>query len=125
SLDYRPIDGLSLKMLAARVQSNDLFGNATSFDHVNTTKNNMNGTASRDTRSSVDNLMELTANYSKTFSDHKLDALAGYSWQDNTYEQFYAYNYDFPTDDYTYNKLEAGTAIQREIGRASGRERVT
>lgn len=115
SLDYRPIDGLSLKMLAARVQSNDLFGNATSFDHVNTTKNNMNGTASRDTRSSVDNLMELTANYTKTFSDHKLDALVGYSWQDNTYEQFYAYNYDFPTDDYTYNKLEAGTAIQRGL----------
>ncbi|MBD1431249.1 SusC/RagA family TonB-linked outer membrane protein [Sphingobacterium sp. DN00404] len=115
SVDYRPLEGLSLKMLLSRVQNNNLFGGATTFDHVNTTKNNLNGTASRDTRSAVENLMELTANYTKTFEGHKIDVLGGYSWQDDTYEQFYAYNFDFPTDNYTYNKLEAGMALQRGL----------
>ncbi|MEZ0452719.1 SusC/RagA family TonB-linked outer membrane protein [Sphingobacterium thalpophilum] len=115
SVDYRPIKGLSLKMLLSRVQNNDLSGNATSFDHVNTTKNNLNGTASRNTRSSVQNLMELTGNYTATFDHHKVDLLGGYSWQDDTFDQFYAYNFDFPTDEYTYNKLEAGMALQRGL----------
>ncbi|PRD57292.1 SusC/RagA family TonB-linked outer membrane protein [Sphingobacterium gobiense] len=116
SLDYRPVEGLSLKMLLSRVQNNNLSGNATTFNHVNTTKNNLNGTASRDTRAATENLMELTANYTKSFDGHKIDMLGGYSWQDDTFEQFYAYNFDFPTDNYTYNKLEAGAAIQRGLG---------
>lgn len=113
SVDYRPIRDLSIKALMSRVQTNDLYGNATSFDHVNTTKNNLNGTASRSTNADVENLLELTANFSKTLGDHKLGGLVGYSYQDNTAENFYAYNFDFPTDNYTYNKLEAGTALQR------------
>ncbi|MFD1771136.1 SusC/RagA family TonB-linked outer membrane protein [Sphingobacterium suaedae] len=113
SLDYRPMEGLSLKMLLSRVQQNDLYGNSTTFDHVNTTKNGLNGTASRSTDASVENLMELTANYNKTFGEHKVGLLAGYSWQDKTSENFYAYNFDFPTDNYSYNKLESGMALQR------------
>lgn len=113
SLDYRPVDGLSVKMLLSRVQENDLYGSSTSFDHVNTTKNNLNGTASRTTYAATENLMELTATYNKTFGQHKVGALAGYSWQDRTSENFYAYNFDFPTDNYSYNKLESGMALQR------------
>jgi TonB-linked SusC/RagA family outer membrane protein len=113
SVDYTPFQDLSLKALMSRVQTNDLYGNATSFDHINTTKNNLNGTASRSTNAGVENLFELTANYTKTFENHKIGGLAGYSYQDNTAENFYAYNFDFPTDNYTYNKLEAGTALQR------------
>lgn len=112
-LDYRPINDLSFKLLASRVQNNNLTGNHTTFDHVNTTKNNLNGTASRSTYSNVENLLELTADYNKTIGRHQLTILGGYSWQDNTYETFNAYNFDFPTDEYTYNRLEAGTALQR------------
>lgn len=112
-LDYRPINDLSFKLLASRVQNNNLTGNHTTFDHVNTTKNNLNGTASRSTYSNVENLLELTADYNKTIEKHHFTVLGGYSWQDNTYETFNAYNFDFPTDEYTYNRLEAGTALQR------------
>lgn len=112
-LDYRPINDLSFKLLASRVQNNNLTGNHTTFDHVNTTKNNLNGTASRSTYSNVENLLELTADYNKTIEKHHFTVLGGYSWQDNTYEIFNAYNFDFPTDEYTYNRLEAGTALQR------------
>lgn len=115
SLDYRPIDDLSVKGLFSRVQSNDLNGLSTSFDHVNTTKNNLNGTASRWTQANVENLMELTVNYNKSFDGHKFTGLAGYSWQRNSFENFYAYNFDFPTDEYSYNFLQSGAALQRRL----------
>ena len=115
TLDYRPISELSLKMLASRVQNNNLTGSHTTFDHVNTTKNNLNGTANRSTYSNIENLLELTANYTKNIGDHHIALLGGYSWQDNTYETFNVYNFDFPTDEYSYNRLQAGTALQRGL----------
>lgn len=119
ALEYRPIGDLSLKMLISRVQNNDLRGNSTSFQHVNTTKNNLNGTASRWTGSNIENLMELTANYIKTFDDHRFTLLGGYSWQDNTYETFQAYNFNFPTDAYSYNRMQSGTALQQGLATMS------
>ncbi len=115
SLDYRPTNDLSFKALFSRVQDNDLTGTSTSFDHVNTTKNNLNGTASRWTQAGVENLMELTANYNKQIGDHRIVGLAGYSWQRNMFENFNAYNFNFPTDEYSYNKLEAGRALQNGL----------
>ncbi len=115
TVDYRPISELSLKMLASRVQNNNLTGSHTTFNHVNTTKNNLNGTANRSTYSNVENLLELTANYAKAIGNHHFTLLGGYSWQDNTYEAFNVYNFDFPTDEYSYNRLEAGTALQRGL----------
>lgn len=113
TVEYRPINDLSLKVLLSRVQNDSLTGNSTSFNHVNTTKNNLNGTASRWTYSSRENLMELTANYNKTFGNHRVTLLGGYSWQDKVGEEFQAYNFDFPNDDYSYNRLESGLALQR------------
>src|SRR5690606_18796678 len=37
----------------------------------------------------------------------------------NVGEDFDVYNYDFPTDEYSYNKLEAGTALQRGLATMS------
>ncbi len=115
SVDYRPIGDLSLKMLISRVINNNLTGNSTTFDHVNTTKNNLNGTASRSTGANTEDLLELTANYNKSFDDHRFTLLGGYSYQYNVGESFEVYNFDFPTDEYTYNRLESGTALQRGL----------
>jgi TonB-linked outer membrane protein, SusC/RagA family len=113
TLEYLPISDLSLKMLLSRVVNNNLTGNSTTFHHVNTTKNNLNGTANRSTNSNTEDLMELTANYDKTMGDHRLGLLGGYSYQHNVGEAFNVYNFDFPNDDYSYNRLDAGTALQR------------
>src|SRR5690606_32825493 len=115
SLDYRPISDLSLKMLISRVINNNLTGNSTTFDHVNTTKNNLNGTANRSTNANTEDLLELTANYNKSFGDHRITLLGGYSYQYNVGERFEVYNFDFPTDEYTYNRLQSGTALQRRL----------
>jgi len=116
SLDYRPIKDLSIKLLASNIQTNNLYGSSTTFDHVNTTKSQLNGTASRSTNSTSENLVEFTGNYSKSIGDHNFSILGGYSWQDAVNESFYAYNFNFPTDTYSYNNLETGAALKE--GRA-------
>src|SRR5690606_20352198 len=103
-------------MLISRVINNNLTGNSTTFDHVNTTKNNLNGTARRSTGANTEDLLELTANYNKSFGDHRFTLLGGYSYQHNVGESFEVYNFDFPTDEYSYNYLEAGTALRRGLG---------
>lgn len=115
SVDYRPLKDLSFKMMASRVQTDNIYGNSTTFRHVNTTKNNLNGTANRATGAGTENLLELTTNYMKTFDRHRVTLLGGYSWQDYTGESFNVYNFDFPTDAYSYNRIEAGTALQRGL----------
>jgi TonB-linked SusC/RagA family outer membrane protein len=119
SLDYRPIKDLSLKLMASNVQNTNLYGTSTTFNHVNTTKAQLNGTASRSTYANNENLVEFTGNYTKSIGKHNFSLLGGYSWQDAVYETFSAYNYDFPTDAYTWNKLEAGSALQRGLATMS------
>ena len=52
-----------------------------------------------------DYLMELTANYSKRFGDHNLNALVGYSFQRFTDESLSAGNSQFLIDGFLYNNL--------------------
>ncbi|QDH80372.1 TonB-dependent receptor [Echinicola soli] len=112
SLNYNPVDNLDIKLMVSNVQNSNLSGYATSFDHTNTRLNNQNGTASRSTSAYNENLLEFTTNYNKTVGDHYFTLLGGYSWQDATYEDFFASNWNFPTDLYTWNNLGAGAALQ-------------
>jgi TonB-linked SusC/RagA family outer membrane protein len=115
SLDYSPIKDLDLRMLTSHIQNSATSGSSTSFNHTNTWLNNRNGTASRGASARVENLLELTANYSKTISRHRFSALGGYSWQDATNEGFNMNNWDFPTDAYTWNNMGAGGALQNGL----------
>ncbi|AGA79756.1 SusC/RagA family TonB-linked outer membrane protein [Echinicola vietnamensis] len=112
SLNYNPIDNLDIKLMVSNVQNSNLTGYATSFQHTNTRLNNQNGTASRSTSAYNENLLEFTTNYNKAVGDHYFTLLGGYSWQDATYEDFNASNWDFPTDLYKWNNLGAGGALQ-------------
>lgn len=112
TLVYNPLENLDLKLLVSNVQNNNIFGDATTFEHTNTWLNNQNGTASRSTSAYSENLMELTANYHKSVGKHFFTVLGGYSWQDATNESFYASNWNFPTDLYGWNNLATGGALQ-------------
>ncbi|GHU93892.1 SusC/RagA family TonB-linked outer membrane protein [Bacteroidia bacterium] len=53
---------------------------------------------------------EAYLSYNKTFNDqHRLNAMAGYSYLNNVYEGFGAERRNFTTDDFLYNNLGAGT----------------
>lgn len=105
--------GFNLKLLVANVKNTSLSGSSETKQHVSTTKNGRNGNASRSTSSGVDNLVELTGDYTRNFGSHKLTVLGGYSYQDQFSENFSASNWDFPTDQYSYNNLATGNALGR------------
>lgn len=63
-----------------------------------------------------DYLMELTANYSKKFKEHNLNALIGYSFQSFNYENISASNNQFLIDGFLYNNIGAGAAPKPGVG---------
>lgn len=115
SLTLTPLPGLTLTGLGARTKFNELRGYSETKRHISTIRDSRNGYASRGSTESLENLLELTANYNKTFGDHSFSLLGGYSYQDNTYEDSYMNNWDFPTDLFTYNNIGQGNAVKRGL----------
>ncbi|MDP9076799.1 MAG: SusC/RagA family TonB-linked outer membrane protein [Bacteroidota bacterium] len=52
--------------------------------------------------------IEWTINYSLNLGKNHFKALGGYSYSYYDYQEFYAQNYDFPFDTYTWNNLNSG-----------------
>lgn len=69
--------------------------------------NNRNGEVTRETESSYNKLMEIYANYDKTFAKlHKVSLMAGYSWEQNDNgEGFGARGFDFYDDAIWWNNI--------------------
>ena len=111
SMAYSPIDNLTIKGLFTRKGNSNIRGFYQTKNHVSTTKNGINGYASRGTDDYVGNYGELTAHYHGSVGKHKFTALVGYNYEDNTNEGFYATNRDFPTDAYTYNNIGIGQGL--------------
>lgn len=53
-------------------------------------------------------LLETTLTYNRQFGNHKLNFLAGYSYEENYYQAFGAQNRQFATNLFGYNNLGAG-----------------
>ncbi len=115
SLTYSPIEGLNIKGLVARKGNSNMRGFYQTHAHVSTTKQGSDGFASRGADDYVGNYLEFSANYNKTIGEHRFTGLAGYNYEDNTYEGFWANNKYFPTDAYTYNKLGIGQALPQGV----------
>jgi len=113
SLTLEPIKDLKFKLLLSGNQWSETRGYAETKKHVSTVKNNRNGYASRGSSDQRDKLLEFTTEYARSFQKHRLSLLGGYSYQDNTRENFYMQNWDFPTDQYSYNSMETGNALKR------------
>ncbi|MEO2126804.1 MAG: SusC/RagA family TonB-linked outer membrane protein, partial [Christiangramia sp.] len=113
---YELFPTLKLQALYTRKGNYGIFGYYETKNHVSTTKNGIGGYASRSTNDYIGNYGQLTANYEESFGDHKFTALAGYNYEDNTYEGFSANNRNFPSDAYSYNNLGIGQGL--ELGEA-------
>lgn len=116
TITYYPTENLNFKLLGSKDIFNRTAGYAESFNHLNSLRENRTGFASRGTNRNVNNLLEFTANYSNSFGSHNLNLLGGYSFQQNVYEFYWMNNFDFPSDQYTYNNMSDGKALK--VGRA-------
>lgn len=115
TLILAPVKGLTITGLFARTNFNELRGYSETKRHISNVRDTRNGYASRGSTHTEENLMELTANYSRSVGNHSFSVLGGYSYQDNTYENSFAENWDFPTDLFTYNNIGQGDARRRGI----------
>lgn len=107
----QPFESLKLALTGGTTRFSSLSGTATTFKHVNTTLNGQNGTASRNSSSNVDRILEGTGTYSHAFGSNDVTLLGGYSYQDFVNEGFFASNFEFPTDLFGYDALQSGAAL--------------
>ncbi|HEX7051785.1 MAG TPA: SusC/RagA family TonB-linked outer membrane protein [Longimicrobiales bacterium] len=109
-LTFRPIESLSLSVLAGTEKQSRLGGSSNTQMAV---RSNLDDhlRASRWTDSRDDRILELTGTYSSIFGGHSVTLLGGYSYQDVVSEGFDASNQDFPTDVFGYNALERGDGL--------------
>lgn len=113
SVTLTPIEQLFLKALVSHTSFNETRGYYETKKHISTVKDKKNGFASRGTTRSTEELMELTAQFREQFGAHNLTVLGGYSFQKNEYEDYWMQNWDFPSDQYSYNNMDKGAAIRR------------
>jgi len=115
SVTFNPLTNLSITAVGSTTRFNSLRGYAESFEHRTTTVDGLNGWASRNEDTEVDNLFELTANFSQNIDAHSVQLLGGYSWQEVVFEGFNAFNQNFPTDLFSYNNLGLGVDLQEGL----------
>ncbi len=114
---YEIINGLTLDAFYSIQNSGDLSGvYYNSHDYWGGM--NRNGLASRSSNAQENRLFESTVHYTGDItSSINLSVLGGYSYQDFTYEGFYAQGGDFITDDFTFNNL--GAALDFKNGKGT------
>lgn len=112
SVTFTPIEGLDFKYL---VSSNNYYqtrGYYETSKHIWSYKNGRTGFASRGTKRAVDDVAEFTVSYRKAISGHSFNVLAGYSWMRSGWQFYWMQNFNFPSDDYTYNGMGTGAALK-------------
>ncbi|WP_181884995.1 SusC/RagA family TonB-linked outer membrane protein [Pontibacter diazotrophicus] len=78
---------------------------------------NLGGFASRNSEVRTTETLESTIEWMKSFSEHSINLIGGYSFQEFGAEGFNAGNSNFITDDFAYNNIGSGTYLTD--GRAS------
>lgn len=108
---FSPIKDLNIKLLVAGTKTSYLRGVYETFNHRTSQLNGRPGFALRGNAFERDELLEFTTDYSKVLGEHRFTVLGGYSYQYRNNEDFSAFNSNFPSDRYGWNRLESGDAI--------------
>lgn len=112
-IQFTVIDGLNVKANLYKSRYSNEFSQ---YDNSETKQGQSNnGYGLKRNRTWNRNLMEWTADYEKVFGaaeEHKIQAMAGYSWEDNNYSSFTAKNRNFLTNDLGANNLQSGIGLK-------------
>ena len=76
-----------------------------------------NGRATSTNSLSSSKQFEVNADFNHSFGDHKIQAIAGYSYYDYWNERYYGMNYGYDTDIFSFYNMGAGSALS--AGKAS------
>ena len=113
AITAEPLRGLVMKLMGSTDHDSFINGYSETKKHISNVRDGRNGYASRYSSASVSNLLEFTGEYNKKVGKSTYKILGGYSYYDNTSENFYMDNYDFPTDFFSYNNMYTGNALTK------------
>lgn len=113
NVTFTPIRDLRLKLLISNVSRTMQRGFSQTKNHMSTTKNGLNGFAAIANSSFKDNLLEFTTDYTKNLGNHRITILGGGSYQHVKSGNSSMENWDFPSDFYSWNRMESGNALGR------------
>lgn len=111
ALVYTPLKGLKLSGVFSYSKRTSENGYAETKQHVSSLRDGRNGYARVGGDQSIDRLMELTAEYTRSAGNHNFTVLGGYSYQENAYNSHTMENWDFPTDRFGWDNIGLGRAI--------------
>ena len=110
-LQFTIVDGLNIK--AMLYKSRNQMEYSQYYDSTTDAGRDDGGYAYRSSNTRDKELMEWTLDFDKTFNEvHKVNALLGYSWEENTYQSMSAANRSFTTDGLGANNLGAGQDLR-------------
>ena len=115
NLTFEPIKGWQTNLMLSKDQTINRGGNYYTSNHslqgVNQ-KGSYSGSASQSGYTSEATYLELTSKFMKNFNNvHRLDALAGYSYSENVYDDASMWNGNFPTDYFSYYNMGLGSKL--------------
>ncbi|MBR0531732.1 MAG: TonB-dependent receptor, partial [Bacteroidales bacterium] len=115
-ITYTPIQGLDFKAIASSNVWNQMSGYYETHQHTYEARTPKGGAASRTANRGQQDLLEITGQWKSRFAeDHNYTVLAGYSYLRSEDQSFSANNSGFAVDDYEYNNLGVGTALQQGV----------
>ena len=105
-ISYTLLEGLDIKALLAKSRNNE---DQSEYKSINSEAGrNDGGWAQRTGRITDRDQMEWTANYVTQINKHRINAMAGYSWEKEVYADHYAKSTSYITDDLQANGLQYG-----------------
>ena len=115
NLTFEPIKGWQTNLMLSKDQTINRGGNYYTSNHslqgVNQ-KGSYSGSASLSGYTSEATYLELTSKFMKNFNNvHRLDALAGYSYSEDVYDDASMWNGNFPTDYFSYYNMGLGSKL--------------
>lgn len=113
NVTVEPIRGWQTNLMLSSVHSNAHTNTYLTSDYYSSKISNYTGQGSHDYGHTRSDNLELTSRYQHNWGMHRFEGLAGYSYQYNMGEGFYAYNRDFPTDFFKAYNLGSGQALRQ------------
>ena len=115
NLTFEPIKGWQTNLMLSKDQTINRGGYYYTSNHslqgVNQ-KGSYSGSASQSGYTSEATYLELTSKFMKNFNNvHRFDALAGYSYSEDVYDDASMWNANFPTDYFSYYNMGLGSKL--------------
>lgn len=110
TVSFLPIEGLRIAATGSYTKSGYQNLSYQNQQNISTLRDQQFGVANINQGQSISRFLNISAEYTRAFGDHRFTALTGYEYQDNDNFGTGIGNHGFPTDIFGYNQIQLGTA---------------